>query len=96
LGGDEGGVIGALSAVGLAAGGSDGRYVLVGRSRELSGLQPISAILAVGIDAVQTLDGHPVTEGMVSIDRLRPARRGERAILFVERIGDYWQPLKLD
>ena len=96
LGGDEGGVIGALSAVGLAAGGNDGRYVLVGRSRELAGVQPISAILEAGIDGVQTLDGRPVTEGMVAIDRLRPARRGERAILFVEKVGDRWQPLKLD
>lgn len=96
LGGDEGGVIGALSAVGLAAGGNDGRYVLVGRSRELAGVQPISAILEAGIDGVQTLDGRPVTEGMVAIDRLRPARRGERAILFVEKVGDLWQPLKLD
>jgi tRNA(Ile2) C34 agmatinyltransferase TiaS len=96
LGGDEDGVIGALSAVGLAACGDDGRYVLVNRSRDLVGLQPISAILAAGIDAVQTLDGRPVADGLVSIDRLRPARRGERAVLFVERDGEYWLPLKLD
>jgi tRNA(Ile2) C34 agmatinyltransferase TiaS len=96
LGGDEGGVIGALSAVGLAAAGNDGRYVLVGRSRELSGLQPVSAILEAGIDAVQTLDGRPGAEGLVSIDRMRPARRGQRAVLFVEKAGDHWHPLKLD
>jgi tRNA(Ile2) C34 agmatinyltransferase TiaS len=96
LGGDEGGVIGALSAVGLAACGDDGRYVLVGHSRDLTGLQPVSAILEIGIDAVQTLDGRPVSDGLVSIDRLRPARRGERAVLFVERDGDHWLPLKLD
>jgi len=53
LGGDEDGVIGALAAVGLAASGEDGRYVLVGRSRELSGLQPVSALLEAGIVAVQ-------------------------------------------
>lgn len=96
LGGDEDGVIGALSAVGLAASGSDGRYVLVGRSRQLGGLQPVSALLAAGIEAVQTLDGQPVTEGLVQTDRLRPARRNERSIAVVEWDGNCWQPLKLD
>jgi hypothetical protein len=96
LGGDEDGVIGALSAVGLAARGSDGRYVLVGRSRQTEGLQPVSAVLALGIDAVQTLDGQPVTEGLIQTDKLRPARRGERPILVVEWDGACWQPLKLD
>jgi tRNA(Ile2) C34 agmatinyltransferase TiaS len=96
LGGDEGGVIGALAAVGLAASGEDGRYVLVGRSRELSGLQPIPALLAAGIAAVQTPDGKPVTEGLVQTDKLRPARRGGRPIAVVEWMGDCWQPLKLD
>ncbi len=96
LGGDNGGIIGALAAVGLAASGEDGRYVLVGRSRELIGLQPISAILDAGIAVVQTMDGQPVSEGMVQIDRLRPARRGGRPVLVVERAGERWLPLKLD
>lgn len=98
LGGDRGGVIGALAAVGLAASGDDGRYVLVGRSRELTGLQPVSAVLAAGIAAVRTQAGLAVDEGMVQIDRLRPARRGGQPILYVARAqGEaYWQPLKLD
>jgi len=96
LGGDESGVIGALAAVGLAASGEDGRYPLVGRSRELTGLQPISALLAAGIAAVQTRDGCPVTRGLVQSDKLRPARRGGRPILVVERDGDHWLPVKLD
>jgi len=96
LGGDEDGVIGALAAVGLAASGEDGRYVLVGRSRELSGLQPVSALLAVGIAAVQTAAGQPVSEGLVQTDKLRPARRGGRPIAVVEWAGDHWLPLKLD
>lgn len=96
LGGDESGVIGALAAVGLAASGEDGRYPLVGRSRELTGLQPISALLAAGIAAVQTRDGCPVTRGLVQSDKLRPARRGGRPILVVARDGDRWLPLKLD
>jgi tRNA(Ile2) C34 agmatinyltransferase TiaS len=96
LGGDESGVIGALAAVGLASSGEDGRYVQVGRSRELSGLQPVEVILAAGIAAVQTHDGHMVTEGLVCADKLRPARRGGRPIAVVEWISDHWQPLKLD
>jgi hypothetical protein len=96
LGGDEGGVIGALAAVGLAASGEDGRYPLVGRSRELAGLQPVSALLAAGVAAVQTCDGRPVTDGLVQCDKLRPARRCGQPILVVERVGDHWLPVKLD
>jgi tRNA(Ile2) C34 agmatinyltransferase TiaS len=96
LGGDEDGVIGALAAVGLAATGEDGRYVLVGGSRELTGLQPVSALLAAGIVAVQTQDGQPVTEGLIETEKLRPARRGGRPIAIVEWAGSHWLPLKLD
>ena len=96
LGGDEDGVIGALAAVGLAATGEDGRYVLVGRSRELTGLQPVSALLEAGIVAVRTADGQPVTEGLVQTEKLRPARRGGLPVAVVEQVGDHWLPLKLD
>ena len=96
LGGDESGVIGALAAVGLVATGEDGRYVQIGRSRELSGLQSVAAVLAAGIAAVRTRDGQPVTEGLVCTDKLRPARRDGRPVAVVEWAGDYWQPLKLD
>jgi tRNA(Ile2) C34 agmatinyltransferase TiaS len=96
LGGDEGGVIGALAAVGLAASQEDGRYVLVGRARELYGLQPVSALLAAGIAAVQTSGGEPVNQGLVQADRLRPARRGGRPVAVVEWKNGYWRPLKLN
>lgn len=96
LGGDEMGVIGALAAVGLTAGGEDGRYILAGQVRSLAGLQPISTVLASGIAAVQTADGQAVTDGLVMADRLRPARRGGRPVAVVELHEDVWQPLKLD
>jgi hypothetical protein len=96
LGGDEGGVIGALAAVGLAASQTDGRYPLVGRSRELSGLQPVSAVLEAGISEVRTPEGQVVREGLVQCDKLRPARRDGRPVLFVEWADGFWMPLKLD
>ena len=96
LGGDESGIIGALAAVGLAATGEDGRYVLVGRSRELTGLQPVQALLEAGIIAVQTVDGQAVEDGLVQTDKLRPARRGGQPIAVVEWDSDHWLPLKLD
>jgi tRNA(Ile2) C34 agmatinyltransferase TiaS len=96
LGGSQDGVIGALAAVGLAASGEDGRYVLVGRSRELTGLQPVALLLEAGIAAVQTCTGQPVTRGLVQTDKLRPARRGSRPVAIVEWAGDHWLPLRLD
>jgi tRNA(Ile2) C34 agmatinyltransferase TiaS len=96
LGGTEGGVIGALAAVGLAATGEDGRYLLVGRARDLSGLQPVEAVLAAGIHAVTTLDGQRVEDGLVLADKLRPAQRHGEPVQFVEWRETYWEPLKLD
>jgi tRNA(Ile2) C34 agmatinyltransferase TiaS len=96
LGGTEAGVIGALAAVGLAAGGEDGRYVMVGQSRELRGFRPVSAVLAAGIADVQTLDGLRVNQGLILTDKLRPARRGGRPVAVVEWAEGYWRPLKLD
>ena len=96
LGGDEDGVIGALAAVGLAAQGNDGRYVQVGTIRELTGLQPVPAIIAAGVTAVRTLDGCSVKQGLVLADKLRPARRGCKPVAVVEWDADYWMPLKLN
>jgi tRNA(Ile2) C34 agmatinyltransferase TiaS len=96
LGGTEGGVIGALAGVGLAASGEDGRYVLVGKTRDLAGLQPVAAVLAAGVDRLQTADGQPVTQGMILTNKLRPARRGGRPVAVVQWEEDHWQPVKLD
>lgn len=96
LGGDQSGVIGALAAVGLAATGEDGRYVAVGRARELVGLQSVVRIMQAGIAAVRTVDGQTVTEGLVQTDKLRPARRGGQPVAIVEWCHDHWLPLKLD
>jgi hypothetical protein len=96
LGGDEMGVIGALAAVGLTAGGDAGRYIQVGQVRSLAGSQPVESVLAAGVAAVQTPDGDPVMTGTVQTDSLRPARRGGRPVAVVQQAGDEWLPVKLD
>lgn len=96
LGGTQDGVIGALSAVGLAFGGNDGRYIQVGNIRDLYGLHPVEDILAAGVAEVRTLDQSPVKEGMINAEKLRPARRFGKPILYVQHENGTWQPLKLD
>lgn len=97
LGGTNDGVIGALAAIGLAAGGEDGRYVQVGASRDLAGLVPAADVLAAGIGAIRTLAEEPVREGLVLADKVRPARRSGQPVLYVETAPEgHWQPLKLD
>jgi hypothetical protein len=85
-----------LAAVGLAASGDDGRYIVVGHSRDLVGLVAVPDLLAAGIQCVQTQDGRPVADGLVFADKLRPARRGGRPVAVVEWDRDFWRPLKLD
>lgn len=96
LGGSQDGVIGALAGVGLAASGSDGRYLLVGTARELLGLQSPEAVQAAGIPRVQDEQGNPITTGLIRADKLRPARRGGQPVLVVRWDGEAWEPLKLD
>jgi tRNA(Ile2) C34 agmatinyltransferase TiaS len=96
LGGTNAGVIGALAAVGLAGSGEDGRYIQVGSIRELSGLVPVHTALEAGISAIKTMDGTPVTGGLIQAEKIRPARRKGRPVQYVIQEGEHWQPLKLD
>ena len=100
LGGTQDGVIGALAGIGLATTGEDGRFLVVGRSRELDGVQSVQAILDCGIAQVRTIDGEILNEGLVETKgKLRPAFRGNQPVLVVTRQeGDQplWLPVKLD
>ncbi len=99
LGGTQDGVIGALAAVSLASTGEDGRFVMVGHSRELIGVQPVQAIIDCGVARVQTTEGEILREGIVRTDKLRPAFRGKEAVLVVKQPEDKepgWVPVKLD
>lgn len=94
LGGTQDGVIGALAGVGLSAEGNDGRYLLVGHLRDLSGLQTVETVLKAGVTAVQSLDGQPVVEGLIMADKIRPARRNGKPVALVYWEEDHWQPIK--
>ena len=89
LGGTEGGVIGALAAVGLAATGDDGRVVQLGDwPDDLSGPQELPALTARGIE-VRCEMGEVVEEGGVDVGkRLRPNCRQGRVVLYVTSAED--------
>jgi len=95
LGGNEGGVIGAIAGIGLASLKNDGRFLLKGKNRELSGTRSISEIVDAGIDEVLTLEGENVTDGRVHIPKnATPSFIQGKAVLFVEPYEDYFAALK--
>lgn len=106
LGGTEQGVVGALAAVGLIAGGDDGRVIQLDSwpypDDAFSGPQEIDGILARGIDEIRNLESDErITIGMVDVGkRLRPSWRGGRVVLYVNPSTDpgdttSWSAVKL-
>jgi hypothetical protein len=102
LGGTNGGIIGALAAVALAAGGDDGRIVHVQGwpwPDPFSGEQAVSAVRARGVE-VRSAGGEPFAGEFVDVGKhLRPSWRRGRMILFVEPppdTGTVWRARKLD
>jgi tRNA(Ile2) C34 agmatinyltransferase TiaS len=94
LGGTEDGVIGALAGIGLAASGNDGRFVMKGTTRDLHGSQTIAAILASGVDRVDTREGTAVGEGTVNLRKFpKPAFIGGKAVLYVEADGEDYRDI---
>lgn len=99
LGGTEGGVIGALAAVGLAATGNDGRVIyLEGWVDELSGVTSLAELAVCGV-TVRREDGQAVREGTVDVGKkLRPNCRDGGIVLTVvpnPSDGSDWMALKL-
>lgn len=88
-GGTGGGVIGALAAVGLCAGGTDGRYLYLRGIRDLAGEHSAAEIMTLSdIDEITTLDGsHPAPSDPVDVGTwFRPVRLGGRAVLLVQPV----------
>lgn len=99
LGGTEGGVIGALAAVGLGVTENDGRVIQLGAwPDDLHGIVELEAVTCRGIE-VRQADGAPVAAGPIDlVKKLRPNFRAGRIVLTVvpsESPGSRWTALKL-
>jgi len=97
LAGTTSGMIGALAGVCLRASGNDGRFVQVGRVRELTGRVPVAEVLASGVDRVMTEDGTVICDGNIETGaKARPALRDEQVTLFVRALEPgVWEALKV-
>jgi hypothetical protein len=101
IGGTEGGVIGALAAIGLAGSGNDGRVVQIGQwPDDLSGPQELTVLQHRGVHVRRMNDGEPIMAGRVDVGKhLRPNRREGRFVLFVvpETVNDthQWRAVRL-
>ena len=88
LGGTNQGIIGALAAVALAAGGEHGRVVHLGEwpwPDRFSGVQSTAAIRGRGIADIRTATGATFSGDVIDVGKhLRPNWRGGRVVLFVE------------
>jgi hypothetical protein len=88
LGGTHQGIIGALAAVALAAGGDDGRVVHLHDwpwPDPFSGVQPADAIRSRGVAEIRTRSGDAFTGHLVDVGKhLRPNWRDGRVVLFVD------------
>jgi hypothetical protein len=86
-GGDGGGIIGALAAVGLHGSGGDGRFLWMPGLREVGGELAYDELLAaVPIDAALAPSGaEPQPSDLVALgDWVRPVLRGGRAVLLLD------------
>lgn len=91
LTGDHTGVIGALAAVGLRAGGQDGRFIWLEGLREASGIYTAEQVLQTcHVDRVVSLDDVEIPpEAWIDVgDWRRPILRDSQAVLLVEAAGD--------
>jgi hypothetical protein len=93
LTGTHGGIIGALSAIGLHRTGNDGRYLWLPGLRELNGKYTVSEICAKGhVVRVCTLSNVNLhTKTVVDVGEwIRPVLRDGKATLYVEEINHEW------
>jgi hypothetical protein len=83
-GGTQDGIIGAVAAVGLTAGGWNGRFIEYHGLREIPSEVKVASLMQRGIIPVPVNDDGPVPDPMdivVSSGWLRPRLRGGSAIL---------------
>jgi hypothetical protein len=85
------GIIGALAAVGLHAGGNDGRFLLTKGMREILGTHTAEEILKItGVQAIKTPDNKNLFtfETVLLTDWWRPVLKDSQAVLYVEPLNN--------
>jgi hypothetical protein len=87
------GVVGAFAGACLAAQGNDGRFVQVGCMRDLAGEITVAEVLEAGGDEVRSVEGDPVRSGLVLAEKLRPALREGRCVLYCRLEQGAWLPI---
>jgi hypothetical protein len=102
LGGTNEGIIGALAAVALSAGGNDGRYVQLRGIKEIDGLVTV-AQLREATDIASIVDDNGLeiddNETVDSLGWIRPNRIGSRPVLRLHLVKDLpgdrlWEPIE--
>ena len=99
LTGTHGGIIGALSAIGLHRAGNDGRYLWLPGLRDLNGKYQVEEICTKGhVDRVCTVENVDLTaETSVDVGEwIRPILRDGKATLFVEEKNNEWHIISKD
>lgn len=100
LGGTNGGLIGALAAVGLGCHGNDGRVIQIGNhAEEVTGPQTVTAIESLGVEVTDLDSDEAIHDGVVLIPKkLRPNLRQNRIVLYVQKTsgenGPTYSPVK--
>lgn len=93
---DASGLIGAISSVGLRAGGNDGRFIHLSRIRQATGTMTVAQIQALGVDHVVDLQGRPLdtTQLVSTMDWVRPRLENHQARFYVQKDdhADLWLP----
>ena len=101
LAGTRDGLIGALAAVGLRKGGHDGRFIELGRVRDLDGTVSVDVICRAGVDRVVDPQGNALdsADNVATMNWVRPRLRNGLAVMFAERSdgnGESWKPVGRD
>jgi len=99
LTGTHGGIIGALSAIGLHRAGNDGRYLWLPGLRELTGKYQVNEICVKGhVDRICTIEHVDLSaETIVDVGEwIRPILRDGKATLYVEEKNHEWYIISKD
>lgn len=93
LTGTKDGIIGALAAIGLRAGGNDGRFIWLSAKKNLRaiehGISTVEEVSSVaGVDRVQSIHGELISKKeRVNLNGwARPVLQNNQSILFIEKV----------